>query len=175
MTNRVPFRYFKASPEIIQLAVMLYVRFPLSLRNVEDLLHERGVDVSCEFVLYWWHKFGARAASEFKKRRAGGMQSSNWRWHLDEVFLKINGERHYLWRAVDHEGEVLESYVTKKRDKKAALKFMKKAMRRYGSPNGIVTDTLGSYSAAAKKLSCADKQITERWANNRVENSHLPF
>ena len=99
---------------------MLYVRFPRSLRNVEDLLHERRVDVSCEFVLYWWHRFGPRFASEFKKRRAGGMQSSNWRWHLDEVFLKINGERHYLWRAVDHEVEVLESYVTKKRDKKAA-------------------------------------------------------
>ena len=136
---------------------MLYVRFPLSLRNVEDLLHERGVDVSYESVRYWWHKFGAQFAGQIKKRRAGGMQSSNWRWHLVEVFLKINGERHYLWRAVDHEGEVLESYVTKKRDKKAALKFMKKAMRRYGSPNGIVTDTLGSYSAAAKKLSCADK------------------
>ena len=140
---------------------MLYVRFPRWLRNVEDLLHERRVDVSCEFVLYWWHRFGPRFASEFKKRRAGGMQSSNWRWHLDEVFLKINGERHYLWRAVDHEGEVLESYVTKKRDKKAALKFMKKAMRRYGSSNEIVTDKLRSYSAAAKKLSCADKQVTQ--------------
>ena len=80
------------------------------------------------------------------------MQSSNWKWHLDEVFVKVNGERHYLWRAVDHEGEVLESYVTKKRDKKAALKFMKKAMRRYGSPNEIVTDRLRSYSAAAKEL-----------------------
>ena len=80
------------------------------------------------------------------------MQSSNWKWHLDEVFMKINGERHYLWRAVDHEGEVLESYVTKKRDKKAALKFMKKAMQRYGSPNEIVTDKLGSYGAAAREL-----------------------
>ena len=89
--------------------------------------------------------------------------------------MKINGERHYLWRAVDHEGEVLESYVTKKRDKKAALKFMKKAMRRYGSPNEIVTDRLRSYSAAAKELRCLDKQVTGRWANNRVENSHLPF
>ena len=103
------------------------------------------------------------------------MQASNWKWHLDEVFVKINGERHYLWRAVDHEGEVLESYVTKKRDKKAALKFMKKAMRRYGSPNEIVTDRLGFYSAAAKELGCSDKQVTGRWANNRVENSHLPF
>ena len=175
MPNPVFFRYFLTSSEIIQLAVMLYVRFLLSLRKVEDLLHERGVDVSYESVRYWWYKFGSQFASEIKKRRAGGLQSSNWRWHLDEVFVKINGERHYLWRAVDHEGGVLESYVTKKRDKKAALKFMKKAMRRYGSPNEIVTDKLRSYSAAAKKLSCADKQITERWANNRVENSHLPF
>ena len=103
------------------------------------------------------------------------MQSSNWKWHLDEVFVKINGERHYLWRAVDHAGEVLESYVTKKRDKKAALKFMKKAMRRYGSPNEIVTDKLRSYGAAARELGCSEKQVTKRWANNRVENSHLPF
>ena len=89
--------------------------------TVEDLLHERGVDVSYESVRYWWHRFGSQFASQIKKRRAGGMQSSNWKWHLDEGFVKINGERHYLWRAVDHEGEVLESYVTKKRDKKAAL------------------------------------------------------
>ena len=78
-----------------------------------EMLHERGVDVSYESVRYWWHLFGSKFASEIKKRRAGGMQSSNWKWHLDEVFIKINGERHYLWRAVDHEGEVLESYVTK--------------------------------------------------------------
>ena len=131
--------------------------------------------MSYESVRYWWHRFGSQFASEIKKRRAGGMQSSNCKWHLDEVFVKINGERHYLWRAVDHEGEVLESYVTKKRDKKAALKFMKKAMRRYGSPNGIVTDKLRPYSSAAKELGCADKQVTGRWANNRAENSHLPF
>ena len=162
MPNQVSFRYFKTSPEIIQLVVMLYVRFPLSLRNVEDLLHERGVDVSYESVRYWWHRFGSQFANQIKKRRAGGMQSSNWKWH-------------YLWRAVDHEGEVLESYVTKKRDKKAVLKFMKKAMRRYGSPNKIVTDKLRSYSAAAKELGCLEKQVTERWANNRVENSYLPF
>ena len=79
-----------------------------------------------------------------QKAQGRGYQASNWKWHLDGVFVKINGERHYLWRAVDHEGEVLESYVTKKRDKKAALKFMKKAMRRYGSPNKVVTDKLRS-------------------------------
>ena len=89
--------------------------------------------------------------------------------------MKINGERHYLWRAVDHEGEVLESYVTKKRNKKAALKLMKKAMRRYGSPNEIVADGLRSYSAATKELGYLEKQVTKRWANNRVENSHVPF
>ena len=105
---------------------MLYVRFPLLLWNLGDLLHERGVDVGYEPVRYWWHRFGPQFASEIKKRRAGSMQSSNWKWHLDEVFVKINAERHDLWRAVDHEGEVLESYVNKKRDKKAALKFMKK-------------------------------------------------
>jgi putative transposase len=97
---------------------MLYVRFPLSLRNAEDLLHERCVDVSYETVQYWWHRFGSKLAGEIKKRRVEGMQSSNWKWHLDEVFVKINGEKHYLRCAVDHEGEVLESYVTKKRDKK---------------------------------------------------------
>ena len=79
-----------------------------------------------------WHRFGYHFASEIKKRRAGGMQSSNWRWHLDEVVVRINGERHYLWRAVNHEGEVLESYVTKMIDKKKVLKLMKKAMWRYG-------------------------------------------
>ena len=154
---------------------MLYVRFPLSLRNVEDLLHERGVDVSYESVRYWWHRFGSQFANQIKKRRAGGIHSSNWKWHLDEVFVKISGERHYLWRAVDHEGEVLESYVTKKRDKKAALKFMKKAMRRYGSPNEIVTDKLLSYGAAVKELGCSEKQVIKRWENNRVEKSHVPF
>ena len=103
------------------------------------------------------------------------MHSSNWRWHLDEVFVKINGVKHYLWRAVDHEGEILESCVTKKRDKKAALMFMKKAMRCHGSPNVIVTDKLRSYSTATKELGCLGKQVTEQWSNNRVENSHLPF
>ena len=170
-----PFRYFKTGPEIIRLAVMLYVRFPLSLRNVEDLLHERGVEVSHETVRFWWHRFGPMFAAEIRKRRVEGMRSSRWRWHLDEIFVKIDGERHYLWRAVDHEGEVLESFVTKTRDKKAALKFLRKAMRRYGQPEVIVTDKLRSYSAALKALGAIDRQRTGRWLNNRAENSHLPF
>ena len=134
MTKHSPFRYFKTSPEIIRLAVMLYVRFPLSLRNVEDLLHERGIEISHETVRFWWNRFGPMFAAEIRRNRVSRMRSySNWQWHLDEVFVKINGETHYLWRAVDHEGEVLESYVTKRRDRKAALKFLRKgneALRR---------------------------------------------
>jgi putative transposase len=175
MTKRMPFKYFKTSPEVIRLAVMLYVRFPLSLRNVEDLLHERGIDVSYETVRFWWNRFGPMFAAEIRKRRIAGLRSSRWRWHLDEMFVKINGERHYLWRAVDHEGEVLESFVTKSRDKKAALKFLKKTMRRHGRAVSFVTDKLRSYGAALKDLGASRLQETGRWTNNRAENSHLPF
>lgn len=170
-----PFRYFKTSREIIRLAVMLFVRFPLSLRNVEDLLHERGIDVSHEAVRFWWHRFGPMFAAEIMKRRIAGMKSSKWRWHLDEMFVKINGERHFLWRAVDHEGEVLESYVTKTRDRKVALKFLKKAMRKQGRPEILVTDRLRSYGAALKDIGASDRQEIGRWLNNRAESSHLPF
>ena len=89
--------------------------------------------------------------------------------------MKINGERHYLWRAVDHEGEVLESFVTKMRDKKAALKFLRKAMRKHGRPEVVVTDRLRSYGAALKEIGGTARQETGRWLNNRAENSHLPF
>src|SRR5210317_127608 len=175
MSKTSPFKYFKTSPEIIRLAVLLFVRFPLSLRNVEDLLHERGVEISHETVRFWWHRFGPMFAAEIQKRRIEGMKSSQWRWHRDEMFVKIKGERHYLWRAVDHEGEVLESFVTKTRDKKAALKFLKKAMRKHGCPDVFVTDLLRSYGAALKEIGAADRQETGRWMNNRAENSHLPF
>ena len=173
---RNPFKYFKTSPDIIRLAVMMYVRFPLSLRNVEDLLHERGIDLSHETVRFWWNRFGPMFAAEIRKRRADGMRAwPQWQWHLDEVFVKINGETHYLWRAVDHEGEVLEAYVTKRRDRHAALRFLRKAMKRYGNPKVIVTDRLRSYRAAMKVIGNEDKQDVERWLNNRAENSHLPF
>ena len=176
MTKRSPFRYFKTSPEVIRLAVMMYIRFPLSLRNVEDLLHERGIDISHEAVRFWWNRFGPMFAAEIRRNRASRMRAhSNWRWHLDEVFVKINGETHYLWRAVDHEGEVLESYVTKRRDSKSALRFIRKSMKRYGNPAVIVTDKLRSYGAAMKVIGNASGQETGRWQNNRAENSHLPF
>jgi putative transposase len=164
MTKLSPFRNFKTSPEIIRLAVMMYVRFPLSLRNVEDLLHERGIDISHETIRFWWNRLGPVFAAEIRKRRVQQFRvCPNWQWHLDEVFVRINGETHYLWRAVDHEGEVLESYVTKRRDRKAALKFPKKSMKRYGQPHVLVTDKLRSYGAAMKVIGNANKQETGRW------------
>lgn len=173
---RNPFRYFKTSPEIIRLAVMLYVRFPLSLRNVEDLLHERGIDVSHETIRVWWNRFGPEFAGAIRRRRSVGHRGySRWSWHLDEVFVKIRGETHYLWRAVDHEGEVLESFVTKRRDRRAALKFLRKALKRYGEPKRIVTDKLGSYRVALNDLRMASRHDTTNRANNRAENSHQPF
>ncbi|MCL5779325.1 IS6 family transposase [Limibaculum sp. FT325] len=176
MSKSNPFKGFHSSPEVIRLAVMLYVRFPLSLRNVEDLLHERGIDISHETVRFWWNRFGPILAAEIRRKRVDRMRAfSNWRWHVDEVFVKINGERHYLWRAVDHEGEVLEAVVTKRRNKKAALKFLRKLMGRYGRPLEIVTDRFPSYRAALRELGGSDLQSTGRWLNNRVENSHLPL
>src|SRR5210317_1510761 len=171
-----PFKGFHSSPEVIRLAVVLYVRFPLSLRNVEDLLHERGIDISHETVRFWWNRFGPMFAAEIRRNRVSRMRSySNWRWHLDEIFVKINGETHYLWRAVDHEGEVLEVFVTKRRDRRAALKFLKRAMKRYGRPRSIVTDRLRSYGAALKVIGIVKRQECGRWLNNRAENSHQPF
>ena len=171
-----PFRYFKTSPEVIRLAVMMYIRFPLSLRQVEDLLHERGIDICHETVRAWWNRFGPLFAGEIRKKRSASMRTHiQWRWHLDEVFVRINGDIYYLWRAVDHEGEVLEVFVTKYRDRKAALRFLRKAMKRYGRPEAIVTDKLRSYHAAMKVIGNADRQETGRRLNNRAENSHHPF
>ena len=170
-----PFRYFNSSPEVIRSTVMLYVRFPLSLRQVEDLLYERGIDISYETVRYWWNRFGPLFSSEIRKRRIRHGSYSLWRWHLDEVFVRINGKTHYLWRAVDHEGEVLEVYVTKRRDRRAALEFLKQAMKRYGRPASIVTDRLRSYGAAMKDIGVEDRQLCGQWLNNRAENSHQPF
>jgi transposase-like protein len=124
MTKTGSFCHFNRSPEIILLAVMRYVRFPLSLRNAEDLLHEPGIDISHETVRFWWNKFGPLFAAEIRKKRVSQMRAySNGQWHLDEVFVKINGETHYLWRAVNHDGDILESFVTKRRDCKAAFKL----------------------------------------------------
>ena len=155
---------------------MMCVRYPLSLRNVEDLLHERGIDIKYENVRFWWNRFGVVFTAEIRRGRVQAMRAfRHRRWHLDEMFVKINGVKHYLWRAVDHEGEVLESFVSRTRDKNAALKFLRKLLKRHGQTEVIVTDRLASYGAALKALGTIDKHQTGRWLNNRAENSHLPF
>jgi len=148
----------------------------LSLLNVEDLLSERGYDFCHDTVRLWWNRFGPMFAAEISKRRVNHMRGfRRWRWHLDEMYVKMNGEVVYLWRAVDHEGEVLESFVTGKRDKSSALAFMKKALKRHGKAETIVTDGLKSYPAAMKELGNQDRREMGRWLNNRAENSHLRF
>jgi putative transposase len=137
---------------------------------------ERGIDVSHETVRFWWNRFGPMFAAEIRKTRIGRMRGyPQWRWHLDEVFVKINSKLCHLWCAVDHGGEVLETVVTAKRDKAAALKSLKRIMKKYGRPRIVVTDGFCSYLAAMKEIGNADRQEVGRRLNNRGENSHQPF
>ena len=123
-----PFRYFNSSPEVIRLVVMMYVKYPRSLRSVEDLLFERGIDLCHATVRIWWNRFGPTFTADIQRQRVSRMKAHrHWRWHLDEMYVKVHGAMVYLWRAVDQEGEILESFVTRKRAKAAALTFMKKA------------------------------------------------
>ena len=171
-----PFRYFNSSPDVIRLVVLMYVKYPLSLRNVEDLLAERGIDISHETVRFWWNRFGPMFAAEIRNTRMAQMRGyPRWRWHPDEMFVKFNGRLCYLWRAVDHEGEVLESVITAKRDRAAALKLLRRITKKYGGSRTIVTDGLCSYPAAMKELGIADRHEVGRRLNNRAENSHQPF
>ena len=130
-------RYFNSSPEVIRLAVMMYVRYPLSLRQVEDLLFERGIDVCHETVRYWWNRFGPLFAGEIRRRRVGRRNWSNWRWHLDEVFVRINGETHYLWRAVDAEN----SHQPFRRREGAMARFRDlKTLQKFASVHASIAD-----------------------------------
>jgi putative transposase len=125
---------------------------------------------------YWWIRFGPMFAAEVRRKRVDRIHGrEHWRWHLDEVFVKINGVTHYRWRAVDHEGEVLERVVTKIGDRKAALKLLKKSMKRHGRPENIVTDRLRSYGEALKDLGRGDDRDLGRSMNKRAEDSHLRF
>ena len=158
-------------PEIIQQTIWLYLRFTLSFRDVEDLLAERGITVSYETVRRWVIHFGPKIAADLRKRRP----RPHTTWHLDEVYLKIDGRLVYLWRAVDAEGEVLDVLVQTKRNKHATLKLMRKLLKKYGlMPDKIVTDDLRSYGAAARQLGISDHHERGRWRNNRAENSHQP-
>ena len=167
----ISYRRYRFPPAVIQYAVGLYFRFPLSFRDVEDLLSERGIDISYETVRRWSLTFGQAFAANLRQARP----RPDTRWHLDEVFVSINGKRMYLWRAVDSEGEVLDILVQSRRDRKAAQKLMRKLLKRQGIvPVAIVTDRLASYQAALRELGLHRRQITGGRSNNRAEISHQP-
>ena len=169
--SRISYSRHRFPPEIIRHAVWLYFRFPLSYRDVEDLLAERGIDVSYETVRRWALKFGRAYAAKLRKSRS----RSDARWHLDEVFVTINGKRMYLWRAVDCEGEVLDILVQSRRNKKAALRLIRRLLKNQGFvPDSFVTDKLPSYGAALKDLGLSRRHDFGGRKNNRAENSHLP-
>jgi transposase-like protein len=170
--SKISYKRHRFPAEVIQHAVWLYFRFTLSFRDVEDLLAERGLDISYESVRYWVLKFGAEYARKIDHRRP----RPNCRWHLDEVFVSINGKRAYLWRAVDNEGEVLEVLVQSRRNKASALKLMRKLLKKQGFlPSTIVTDKLPSYGAALRDLGLSKLHDFGGRKNNRAENSHLPI
>jgi putative transposase len=169
--KKIDYDGYRFPPVIIQQAVWLYFRFTLSFRDVEDLLAERGITVSYETVRRWVNHFGPMIAADLRKRRPKPYTT----WHLDEVYLKISGRMVYLWRAVDAEGEVLDLLVQSKRNKHAALKLMRRLLKKYGFvPDRLITDDLRSYSAAAHDLGISARHERGRWKNNRVENSHQP-
>ena len=153
---------------VIGYAVWAYHRFALSLRDVEDLLAERGVIVSHETIRVWVTKFGAQIAAKIRRDRPGPAD----RWHLDEVVLKINGAKHWLWRAVDANGDVLDILVQSRRNTEAAKRFMRKLFKRWGLPRVMVTDKLGSYPAAKAKLAPGVEHRRHKGINNAAEASH---
>jgi len=169
----ISFKRHRFPPEVIRYAVWLYFRFTLSFRDVEELLAQRGIEVSYETIRCWTLKFGPLIAANLRRRRS----PSSGRWHLDEMVVRIRGRRMFLWRAVDDEGEVLDMLVQRRRNKHAALKLLRKLLKRQGvHPETITTDKLASYRAAALELGLADRHRPDGLrANNRAENSHLPI
>ncbi len=169
-----PCRYVTSSPEVIRLAGMMSVRDPFSLRQGEDRLCERGIDICHETVRDWWNRVGPVVAAEIRKRRVHHRSYLLWRGPLDEVCVRINGETHDLWRAVDHAGAVVEGFVTHRRDRRAARAVLPRAMTRDGRPASIVTDRRPSSRAAMKVSGHEGGQETRRWRNNRAEHAQQP-
>ena len=171
--KRISYARHRFPPDVIRQAVWLYFRFTLSFRDVEDLMAERGIEVSYETIRCWTLKFGTLFARNLRRARS----SPTGRWHLDEMVVRIGGQRMYLWRAVDDEGEVLDMLVQKRRNKAAARKLLRKLLKNQGvHPESIVTDGLTSYGAATSEIGCADRHRPGRLReNNRAENSHLPI
>src|ERR1700684_755772 len=166
--RKISYAGYRFPPEVIDQAIWLYLRFTLSFRDIEDLLAERGIAVSYETVRRWVNHFGPMVAANLRKRRP----KPHATWHLDEVYLKIDGRMVYLWRAVDAEGEVLDVLVQSKRNKHAALKLMRKLLKKYGFvPDRMITDDLRSYGAAARDLGIESRHERGRWKNNRAEHS----
>jgi putative transposase len=169
LTDRYKNHRFPA--EIISHGVWLYYRFCLSYRDVEELLFARGIIVTYEAIRKWCLKFGQQYANQLRRRRP----QRGDKWHLDEVFLTIHGERHYLWRAVDQDGQVLDILVQRRRDKKAAKKFFRKLLKGcHYVPRVIITDQLKSYGAAKREMLPGVEHRQHRYLNNRAENSHQP-
>jgi putative transposase len=157
--------------EIIQYAVWLYFKFNLSHRDIEDLLAERGIQVSYEAIRLWCNKFGPKYAKKLRRKHQGYGDT----FYLDEVFIRINGKQHYLWRAVDQDGEVVDIYLQKRRDGKAAKRFFKRLLKKNrGEPRKIVTDKLRSYGVAHRELIPESIHDNSQYANNRSELSHQP-
>ena len=171
--NRSPINYkrHRFPPEIIAHAVWLYVRFNLSLREVEEMLLERGIDVSYETSRRWVVKFAPQIARNLRRKQAHPGDV----WHLDEVVVTISGQKFWLWRAVDRDGIVPEEILQFKRDKCAAKRLLKSLMKRFGLPNRIITDKLRSYGAAKREVAPDLEHRSHKGLNNRAENSHLPF
>jgi putative transposase len=162
---------FRFPPEIISHCVWLYHRFPLSFRDVQELMIERGVDVTHETVRAWCDRFGQEYANQLRRRRP----RPGDKWHLDEVFVRINGKQRYLWRAVDQHGNVLDVLVVSRRNAVAAKKFFRKLLKglRY-VPRVIVTDKLASYEVAHREILHSVEHRRSKYLNNRAENSHQP-
>ena len=162
---------YRFPPAIISHAVWLYYRFTLSFRDVEDLLAQRGITVSYESIRHWCEIFGAAYARRLR-RWAGPVGDT---WHLDELFVTIRGQRQYLWRAVDQDGEVIDILLQPRRDRHAAARFFRKLLKGHGRvPRRIVTDRLGSYRAAHRVVMPSVVHDMTRYANNRAEVSHQP-
>jgi putative transposase len=172
VTVGVPsYKGFRFPAEIISHCVWLYYRFPLSLREVEEMMLARGITLSHETVRQWWAKFGQAYASGLRRRRP----RPGDKWHLDEVFVTINGQRHYLWRAVDQHGTVLDILVTSRRDTRAATRFFRKLLKGLEyAPRVLITDKLRSYGAARRRVMRSVEHRRSKYLNNRAENSHQP-
>lgn len=171
MSTPERYRRHRFPIEVVEQCVWLYYRFPLGFRDIEEVMAKRGVQLTCETVREWCRKFGPLYAAQLRKKRA----KIGSKWHLDEVFLKMNGVQHYLWRAVDQNGATIDILVQPRRDRWAALHFFRKLLDATGrTPRVIVTDKLRSYAAAKQRILPTVEHLQGRYLNNRAENSHQP-